>query len=169
MLAELRGGRTWRSATRWLADVADRGRQDLRRRAELVQPAYAGRGSSYYLLVEDEEPLGLLLDAAEPPLLVPPLMPPVLLLPPLMPPVEDEAPPPLVLPAAPESVLELELEGELGVVVDEDEEEPPGTTTVSFSFVEVDVEGLEEPPGTTVVVSLRSQPERARAPTKTNR
>lgn len=59
--------------------------------------------------------------------------------------------------------------GALGATVVEDEdEEPPGTTTVSLSFVTVEV-GPGLLPGTTVVVDSFSQPARARAPTKTNR
>jgi hypothetical protein len=53
------------------------------------------------------------------------------------------------------------------VVVVVDDAEPPGVTTVSFSFVVVEAAG--PPPGTTVVVSLRSHPDSARAPTINSR
>jgi hypothetical protein len=113
-----------------------------------------------YLVEEEADPLGLLAVAELPlgPLLavdpdVPPapelLVPPV---PPLAPGLEGEAD-----PDAPGVVA----------VVDEDDDEPPGITTVSFSLVVVDAEGV--PPGTTVVVSLRSHAESARAPTNSNR
>jgi len=115
---------------------------------------------------EEDEPLGLLLEAAEPPLLDEPLMPP-----------EDDAAPPLpellvppvapALPLSEEAELEGELEG-LGVVLADEDDEPPGTTTVSFSFVTDEV-GPGLLPGTTVVVDSFSQPARARAPTSTNR
>jgi len=124
------------------------------------------------LLEEDEDPPGPL-EAADPPPLVPPLED-------AAPPLDDAAPPlpellvPPVAPEVPESVLEELLEpGELGALLDDDEE-PPGTTMVSRSLVvdeDADPLGLVLvlPPGITVVVSLRSQAERARAPIRTNR
>jgi hypothetical protein len=113
------------------------------------------------LLDEDAAPPGPLEAAAPPP----------------VPPVEEAAPPlpaPAVAPA-PVSLLEelAEPEGAAGALEDE-EDDPPGTMIVSFSFVVVvdvaDPLGAALlPPGTTVVVSLRSQAERARAPIRTNR
>jgi hypothetical protein len=115
------------------------------------------------LLDEAADPPGPLDAAAPPPVLPPPL---------------DEAAPPLpellvppVAPALPESLLAEP--GVLGVVLEDEDDEPPGTTIVSRSFVVVDDVadplGAAVPPGTTVVVSLRSQAERARAPIRTNR
>ena len=108
------------------------------------------------MLEDDAAPPGPLLAADPPPA-----------------PPDDDAAPPLVPPvpllASPEE-LELEAPGELGAgALDDEEDDPPGTTTVSFSFVVVEVDPVGLPPGTTVVVSLRSQPESARAPSKTNR
>jgi len=118
-----------------------------------------------YLLDEEDDPPGPL-EAAEPPV-VPPLdeaAPPLPEL--LVPPVE---PPGLLLEELPGLLLEeLEDPGVLGVVDDEDDD-PPGTMIVSFSFVTVEVGGDAAPPGTTVVVSLRSQADRAKAPIRTNR
>jgi hypothetical protein len=119
-----------------------------------------------YLLVDELEPPGPLLDAAEPPL-VPPL---------LDEPPDDEPMPPALLDEPPVPVLlEVESEGELGAVA-EDDEEPPGTTTVSFSFVVVVVDEADplgevvvDPPGTTVVVSFYSHADSASAPSTTNR
>ena len=131
-----------------------------------VRPAPALQS---YFVADEEDPLGLLLDAAEPP-----LMPPLLLdAAPAS--VEDDAAPPLpallVPPVAPVVPLvdeaELESPGAGAVVVDDDDE-PPGTMTVSFSFVTDEV-GPGLLPGTTVVVVSFSQPARARAPTSTNR
>jgi hypothetical protein len=133
------------------------------------------------LLDEDAAPPGPL--AAEEPPLVPPLLleePPDDE--PLMPPLEED--PPIPLPLDEEEpvpllgllgleLLELDDPGELGAAVDEDDDEPPGTTTVSRSFV-VELVLAEPlgavlvPPGTTVVVSLRSQADKAsRAPART--
>ena len=56
-----------------------------------------------------------------------------------------------MLPVPPVVLLELEPLGLLGaVVVDEEDDEPPGTTTVSFSFVTVLLDGADGA-GTTVV------------------
>jgi hypothetical protein len=121
------------------------------------------RGPQCYLLDEDEDPPGPLDEAAPPPLM-PPLLEDA--------PPEDDAAPPVVPPVPLVSPDELELEdpGEVGAgALDEEEEDPPGTTTVSFSFVVVEVDPVGLPPGTTVVVSFFSQPESARAPSKTNR
>ena len=111
------------------------------------------------MLDEDDAPPGPLDDDAPPP----------------MPPDDEDAPlPELLEPPMPDVLLsgvlldELEEPGDAGAV-DDEEDEPPGTITVSFSFVTVDVEGDGLPPGTTVVVSFFSQPESAKAPTKTNR
>lgn len=112
-------------------------------------------------MADEEEPLGLLLEAAEPP-----LVPPVLLdAAPVS--VEDEVAPPLPELLVPPVAL-LVPEGELGTVVEDDEDEPPGTTMVSFSFVTDEV-GAGLLPGTTVVVLSFSQPASARAPASTNR
>lgn len=113
-------------------------------------------------MADEEEPLGLLLDAAEPP-----LVPPVLLDDaPLS--VEDEAAPPLPELLVPPVALLLLESGAPGVVLEDDEEDPPGTITVSFSFVTDEV-GAGVLPGTTVVVVSFSQPARASAPASTNR
>lgn len=125
------------------------------------------------MLDEEAAPPGPL-EAADPPLLPPGEDD----APPVPPPLEEAAPPlpellvPPIAPALPVSLLEeLEEPGAAGALLEEDEE-PPGTTIVSFSFVvedEDDPLGLALPPGTTVVVSLRSQAERARAPIRTNK
>ena len=117
------------------------------------------------MLDEDDDPPGPL-EAADPPLLVPPLG------------GEDPPLPELLVPPVAPGLLgsvleELDEPGELGVVLEEDEE-PPGTTIVSRSLVVDEADplgllGLALPPGMTVVVSLRSQAERARAPIRTNR
>lgn len=109
-------------------------------------------------MVEDEaDPLGLL-EVAELPL--GPLLAVALDVPgPEVPPAPGLLVPPVPLEAEPPGVV---------VVVVDDEDEPPGTTTVSFSFVVVEAVG-PDPPGTTVVVSLRSHPESASAPTTNNR
>jgi hypothetical protein len=133
----------------------------VKRQASSAAGANRLRDQQCYLLDEDEEPPGPLDEAAPPP---------------LMPPLLDDAAPPLVplVPPVPLLVspdeLELEDPGELGAgALDEEDEDPPGTTTVSFSFVVVVVDPVGLPPGTTVVVSFFSQPESARAPSKTNR
>lgn len=114
-------------------------------------------------MAEEAAPLGPL-EAAAPPL----GLPLVEAAPPEPPPVDDAAPP-LVAPVA---LLESVLEPDEGVAtVEEEDDEPPGITTVSFSLVVV-LDAADPlgalPPGTTVVVSFRSQPESARAPTSTN-
>jgi hypothetical protein len=108
------------------------------------------------LVEDDADPLGLL-EVAELPL------GPLLALAldvsgPEVPPAPGLLVPPVPLEAEPPGVV---------VVVVDDEDEPPGTTTVSFSFVVVEAVG-PDPPGTTVVVSLRSHPESASAPTTSN-
>jgi hypothetical protein len=107
------------------------------------------------LLDEAADPPGPL-DAAAPP--------------PVVPPLEDAAPPlpELLVPPVASVLEELDDPGVLGVVVADEDDEPPGTMIVSFSFVTVE-DGPGAAPGTTVVVSLRSQAERAKAPIRTNR
>jgi hypothetical protein len=128
------------------------------------------------LLDDDEEPPGLLDEDDELPPLPEPMLP---LEEPLMLPVEELPMPLPLLEELPVSVdpgvvlLELDVPGELGEVVDDDEVELPGTTTVSFFSVvvlELVLLPLGAVPGTTVVlVSLRSHAESASAPRRTTK
>lgn len=130
--------------------------------AERAAQAGARAAPADYLVADEEDPLGLLLEDAEPPLVPPVLLDDV----PLS--VEDDVAPPLPELLVPPVALLLLESGALGVVLEDDEDEPPGTTTVSFSFVTDEV-GAGLLPGTTVVVVSFSQPARASAPASTNR
>lgn len=139
--------------------------------AELL--AGSARQSCVYFVEDDEDPPGLVDDAAEPP-----LMPPLLDVEPAVSlgGVEGEeplAPGLVVLPVPLELMppgleLALELEpGAAGVVVVEDDVVEPGELGVVV--VEEDDDEGGAPPGTTVVVSLRSHAESAKAPTNSTR